>query len=87
MPLRVGLKAINLRANILKTKEEEMSNKIKKTPLPKKIKQPAKKLCLKHEPWYQSAHKAMSIEIRKSEETRFSMNHLPIHKISPVRDA
>ena len=44
-----------------------MSNKTKKTPVPKKLKQPAKKLCFKHEPWYQSAHKAMSIAERKSE--------------------
>jgi len=57
--------------------EEGMSNKTKKTPVPKKLKQPAKKLCFKHEPWYQSAHKAMSIAERKAIADRFSINLIP----------
>jgi hypothetical protein len=61
--------------------EEGMSNKIKKTPVPKKIKQPAKKLCFKHEPWYQSAHKAMSIAERKALADRFTTNFMQL----PIR--
>jgi hypothetical protein len=57
--------------------EEGMSNKTKKTPVPNKLKKPAKKLCFKHEPWYQSAHKAMSIAERKAIADRFSINLIP----------